>query len=34
MKYGGIVWILDTKASKNKLFYRCDDRSCDNTFID
>lgn len=29
-----VVRILETEASKNKLFYRCDDRSSDNTFID
>lgn len=28
------IRILKTKASKNKPFYRCDDMSCDNTFID
>jgi len=29
-----VVRILEIEVSKNKLFYRCDDRSCDNTFID
>jgi hypothetical protein len=29
-----VVRILETEASKNKLFYRCNDRSSDNTFID
>jgi hypothetical protein len=25
---------LESDASKNKLFNRCDDKSCDNIFID
>jgi hypothetical protein len=25
---------LESDASKNKLFNRCDDKSCNNTFID
>ena len=29
-----VVRILETDASKNKLFYKCDDKSCENTFID
>ena len=29
-----VVKISQSKANKNKLFYRCDDRQSDNTFID
>jgi hypothetical protein len=29
-----VVKNSESKANKNKLFYRCDDRPCDNTFID
>jgi hypothetical protein len=34
MEKEALVRISESDASKNKLFYIYDDKSCDNTFID